>query len=140
LLSNEESKRGLVEKFFEVERGKLNSKGFTLVELLAVLVILGILAGIAIPSVFHLIEKAEADACHASTAEIERMYETYLAIESIDHTDMRFSQFLAVHVENGGSNHGEVNYVDGRVQCSIHSNAEEHEDDQGDEEEGVPFL
>ncbi|WP_404330377.1 type IV pilin protein [Mesobacillus maritimus] len=139
MLSNDESIRGLVEKCLGVEKVKLDSKGFTLVELLAVLVILGILAGIAIPSVFRLIEKAEADACHVSTAEIDRMYETYLAIESIDHTDMRFSQFLKDHVENTGSNHGEISYVEGRVQCSIHSNAEEHEYEQEDDEE-VPFL
>ena len=40
---------------------KLNNKGFTLLEILAVVVILGILIAIMIPSVNHLIEKNKQD-------------------------------------------------------------------------------
>ncbi|WP_433743439.1 prepilin-type N-terminal cleavage/methylation domain-containing protein [Falsibacillus pallidus] len=44
-----------------------NQKGFTLVELLAVIVILGIIAAIAIPSIGGIIDKSKADA-HKSNA------------------------------------------------------------------------
>lgn len=40
-------------------------KGFTLIELLAVIVILGIIAAIAIPSITHIIEKSKGDAIRA---------------------------------------------------------------------------
>lgn len=46
-----------------------NQKGLTLVELLAVIVILGIIAAIAVPSIGNIIEKSKADA-HEANAEM----------------------------------------------------------------------
>lgn len=40
-----------------MKQRKLNSKGFTMIEIMAVVVILGILAGVAIPSVFKYVRK-----------------------------------------------------------------------------------
>lgn len=43
----------------------LNCKGFTMVELLADIVIIGVLAAIAVPSVVRLIDKTKTDVCQS---------------------------------------------------------------------------
>jgi prepilin-type N-terminal cleavage/methylation domain-containing protein len=79
--------------------GKNQINGFTLVEVIVVLSILGILAGITIPSFLGYIERAEIEVCPG---------------------------------------HGDITYVDGKVQCSVHQRdgGNENDDDDG----SVPFL
>ena len=47
-----------------------NQKGLTLIELLAVIVILGIIAAIAVPSISGIIEKSKNDAAIAEAIQI----------------------------------------------------------------------
>ncbi|WP_396126082.1 type II secretion system protein [Cytobacillus firmus] len=51
---------------------KINSKGFTLVEVLAVIAVLGIITAIALLSIGGIIEKSRRDVCDANTVEIEK--------------------------------------------------------------------
>jgi len=60
-----------------------NSKGFTLVELLAVIVILGIIAGIAVPSIGHIIENSRIDAHIANAKQIREATRLYVLSENI---------------------------------------------------------
>lgn len=60
-----------------------NKKGVTLIELLAVIIILGIIAAIAIPTIGNLIERQEARAAEATFSSIEES----VRIFSLDATD-----------------------------------------------------
>ena len=50
---------------------KMNKKGFTLVEIMIVVAIIGLLAAIAIPNFVKARQKAQAEACIANLRQIE---------------------------------------------------------------------
>ncbi|TYS69697.1 prepilin-type N-terminal cleavage/methylation domain-containing protein [Sutcliffiella horikoshii] len=110
-------------------------KGLTLVEILAVLVILGILAAIAVPSVLGHIEKTESDVCYVNSSELEKSYHQQLMLKGKDHSDIEFTSFLVEHDEYVCPVGGTYHYVDEEVECSEHGGVA-HEEDEGD----VPFL
>ncbi|MFE8698118.1 type II secretion system protein [Cytobacillus sp. FJAT-53684] len=103
-----------------------NSKGLTLVELLAVITILGIVAGIATPTVQGVIAKAKEETCYVNAAQLESMYETQLVIDGVEHTEALFSQFM-VGFSGISYEDGEFQYVDGKVQCSRYPDDKEGE-------------
>lgn len=59
-----------------------NQKGFTLVELMVVVVILGILVAIAVPIYQNVQTSAEKNACIANQRSIEGAYQVYQADEN----------------------------------------------------------
>ncbi|MCM3163759.1 type IV pilin protein [Metabacillus litoralis] len=112
-----------------------DSRGLTLFEVLAVVIILGILVAIAVPSVVGLIEKAQEDVCEGNRVELESKYKTHLTISNLEHSDVIFMEYIRQYGEVDCPEHGELVYVDGEIRCSVHS------DGSGDEgEDGVPFL
>jgi prepilin-type N-terminal cleavage/methylation domain-containing protein len=113
----------------------LIEKGFTLIEVLVTLVILGIIAAIAVPSVFNLLDQAKEKVCLANRIELKNGYLTFIQIEGIQDSSEAFSEFLYRYDKELCPEHGVVIYEDGEVLCSIHSGS-------GEEEEGgdVPFL
>ncbi|WP_175990870.1 type IV pilin protein [Bacillus sp. Marseille-Q1617] len=64
-----------------------NDKGLTLVELLAVIVILGIIAAIAVPSIGSIIEKSRADAVKAEGLQVLNAAKLFVASEGVPTTD-----------------------------------------------------
>lgn len=69
-----------------------DQRGLTLVELLAVVVILGIISAIAIPSIGNIIEKSRYDAAKADAIQAINAAKLYVASEgtkeSISNTDL----------------------------------------------------
>ncbi|WP_017755965.1 pilus assembly FimT family protein [Calidifontibacillus oryziterrae] len=75
---------------FKKAKGLLkNSKGFTLVELLAVIVILGIIAGIAVPSIGNIIENTRKDATIASAQQVIEAARLMVATEGVAVSDTK---------------------------------------------------
>jgi MSHA pilin protein MshA len=61
-----------------------NQKGFTLIEIIAVLVILGILAAAAVPKYISLQEEARKNAAQAAIAEVKARASQYYALRTLE--------------------------------------------------------
>lgn len=114
-----------------------NSNGLTLLEVLAVLVILSILVLIAVPSIFSRIEQAKAEVCQTNRIELVRSYERNLTLEDKVHNELLFAMHVREFGERICPENGVITYVDGEVNCSVHT-VNDHEEDE--EAEEVPFL
>mgnify|MGYP001400304099 CR=1 FL=1 len=83
-----------------LKRWMKNQKGFTLVELLAVIVILGIIAAIAIPAIGHIINKTDDKAKVSEAVQIIDAAKLYVASEGIDSdTDLDYTK-LGDYLDN----------------------------------------
>ena len=66
---------------------KMNKKGFTLVELLAVIVILAIVVGISIPSVTGMINNSKNDAMGTALDAAEKFFSEQYSLMNIDYAN-----------------------------------------------------
>jgi type IV pilus assembly protein PilA len=110
---------------------KNNEKGFSLVELMVVVVIIGVLVAIAIPVYNRTTDRAERGACHANQRMIEgaasqHAMNTGKSIDKVDELDEYF---------NGGTptcpSGGKYTYdiEDGKVSCSLEEHYHYSEED-----------
>lgn len=113
------------------------SNGFTLIEIIVVISILGTIAAIAVPRLTGFKNKAEKSICDANRKTVERMYIVFL-LEN-NHDDSIFSQFLIEKYGNICPISGVISYEDGKVNCSVHEDGNEIDENEppGDE---VPWL
>lgn len=114
------------------------SDGFTLIELIVVIAILGIIAVIVIQRLFGLKNIAEERVCVANRKTVERMYATFLIENRIGHMESIFNQFLIDHVDEVCPAGGVIRYEEGKLKCSIHEDAEPSDEEAPGEE--VPWL
>lgn len=113
-----------------------SNKGLTLIEVLAVVTILGIIAGITVPSVASIIDKSKESVCYVNRDNLERMYKLHLVIENTQHSEVLFSKFMNEFDGEICSHDGVVSYDEGFVNCSVHP----RENNVSEEDVGVPFF
>ncbi len=116
-----------------------NNKGYTLIELVIIVVILGVLVLIAVPLYNDHIEKVTRQVCITNCQQLEQMYQVYLVKENKDHTIYEFDTFLQEYNKVICPANGDIVYVRGVVKCILHSKDETDGYDDDDIEE-VPFL
>ncbi|GCD09736.1 prepilin-type N-terminal cleavage/methylation domain-containing protein [Clostridium tagluense] len=107
------------------------ANGFTLIEIIVVISIIAILAAVAVPNYIGYVKETKEKVCNVNCVQLERMYEMYLETEGIEDDDDVFEQFLQGYGENVCQSHGEINHVDGKVKCSVHTNEDARD---------VPYL
>lgn len=106
--------------------------GFSLVEVIAVLVVFSIILTMVFLTVLGSIERAKNEVCQANRNEFERVYERDLALEGNEHSEILFVQSLEEY-NDICPEHGVISYTNGEVHCSKHFVIEEPEED-------VPYL
>lgn len=74
---------------------RVYNKGFSLIEITVVLVIITILLSIAVPYFVGNTERAKKVVCNANCLQFEKMYETFLIIEGVEHSDALLLQYCA---------------------------------------------
>lgn len=124
--------------------------GFTLIEVVVVIVMLGILAGIAVPRFSGYLQHAKQAVCKSNLGTVERVYGAKLQMNELEHSDVVFEAFLMENEDDLCPEGGTYSYLDGRVTCSVHivgvnedggSDNGESDDGSGSGDGGeVPYL
>lgn len=94
--------------------------GFTLVEVIFVIAILGILATIAIPRLAGFNSMAEERVCVANRKAVERMYSAFLLQNGFDHSELLFDQFLISQFDLVCPAGGGLSWIGDEIGCSVH--------------------
>ncbi len=111
------------------------SDGFTLIELIVVIAILGILVAIAVPRLVGFTSMTKEKVCAANRKTVERLYNTFL-LEN-EHGESTFNQFLIENFDEVCPVGAVISYFDGEVKCSVHDDESDEEESPGEE---VPWL
>ncbi len=116
------------------KRRSLGSDGFSLIEVIVVISIMGVLTVIAVPVFGNYTESARKRVCEINRFELERQYEVYLGVEGSAHSGLILEAYLVQEQINVCPAGGGISYVDGAIRCS------EHFGESVEDGEDVPYL
>ena len=102
-----------------LKRFKKNNKGFTLVELMVVVVILGVLVAIAVPIYNNITGNAERNACHANLRTIDGAKTQYAVSDGLTWPDDFFLGGMPTCP--AGGEYSNTNPGDPQAYCSLHA-------------------
>ncbi len=114
-----------------------NNKGFTLVELIIVIAILGIIVGIATPRLIGFRTMTEEKVCFSNRKIVEKMYNIFL-LENPTDNGIDFDRFLIENFDEVCPIGGVITYQNGKVNCGVHQKDKSNENEPPDNE--VPWL
>ena len=105
-----------------------NQRGFTLVEIMVVVAIIGLLAAIAIPNLLNARKDVQATACQANLDKIKMAMETYLLKKRLSGDEEVSDEALAQMFEEGipkcpGGGTYEFSAYNEKPVCSIRERA-----------------
>ena len=117
-----------------------NQRGFTLVEIMVVVAIIGLLAAIAIPNLLNARKDVQATACQANLDKIKLAMETYLLKKRLSGDEEVSDEALAQMFEEGipkcpGGGTYEFSTYNEKPVCSVR----EHARVDSEEEEPVGY-
>lgn len=96
-----------------------NEEGFTLIEIIAILVILGILAAVAVPKYFDLQTRAREKAIYTAVAELKVRVNQHFASELLDGNTVGGITYMAGEVGTDIGNDFLVNTWDGASSATV---------------------
>ncbi len=122
---------------------RCGNKGFTIVELVIVIAIIGILAAIAIPPYNNYLEKTRQLVCETNRTQLERWLSIEITLNSNIATPNAQKEFIDNFIQEHETNicpsGGSIEYYNGKLICTLHSKVESNGDDD-DDEGSRPYL
>ena len=125
------------------QKAVLQNGGFTLIEIIIVLLILAVLVAVAVPSLVGYIDNTKAQVCETNRRTLERYYEYFRQL----HPEATLASFMAGDFDDLADDIGDVqcpsggiySVEDGHIVCSVHGALDEPENNEGADDDPVGY-